>query len=607
MKKTVRLLLLTGLITLGSAGAIASIYETEHQTPTTINAVSEGFHLATLDAPYVRSAYSGNYYSSVDLSATGDALLEDLRSLSISEYTGSSYDGLKTGLPAICKPADGGSYMVGFYNRAHLTNKWDGASTWNREHTWPNSRGAGKSGAGSHPFCIMPTSVSINSSRGNSFYGLGSSNTWDPGQYDTQFRGAAARCILYAAMHYSNLTLSENPGDDESKNTMGVKSLLLEWNRTYAPDDDESYRNELTAERYGVRNPFIDYPYLADNIWGDGSGISSSDSQDSNDSSASSLATPDYVLASSALKTGDKIIINSVSNGSGYALSKYNINDSRPWYKSAEASSVSDGGLSSTASMAVFTVTEVDGGYTLEEEDKGHLVAYTSGSHTSISYESDTFSSDATSTTWNVSIASDGTASLYSTIGTTNIYLSYVLYNSTPEYQGSATASSLYIFKLNENDGGNSSDSSSSSETISSEDTSSDSESSSSSDSSVIASSSISSGDTTSSESDSSDSDSSSTVSDDSTSSEINSSEDSSSNATSESDESTETSESSNGNSSSESISSSSEASDTSSSGSSTGGSGCSSSIGGGIIAASLAGMGIIVILVIKRSKKKEE
>lgn len=474
MKSTIKMMLLASLLTLGAAGAVTSFYETAHEAEV-VNAVSEGFVYATKANAYTRTDYSGSYYSSVNLNATGDTLLQSLRTLTTSNYEGSSYDGLKTGLPAVCKPADGSNYMVGFYNRAHLTTKWDSAFTWNREHTWPNSRGAGETGAGSNPFTIMPTSVSINSARGNKFYGLGGSNTWDPGQYDEQFRGAAARCILYAAMHYFGIdSLSENPGDSASNNTMGIKSLLLEWNKTYAPDDDESYRNELTAKEYGIRNPFIDYPYLADNIWGDGSDHSGDSSYDTSSTPAEN--NPDYTLVTGALNSGDKIIINSVSTGSGYAMSKNNINDSRPWYKSAESSSVSDGGLTSTSNMAVFTVAKVDGGYTLTETEKGALLAYTStGSdgktHTSIGYESDTISSDAKSTIWNVTIGSNGAATLVSTVGSTSIYLTHTVYNSTPEYLASTTASSVYLFKYTggSSGGDTSSDSGNSSETPSTE------------------------------------------------------------------------------------------------------------------------------------------
>ena len=162
--------------------------------------VDSRFFMATTSKPWTYTDYQGDYYNGCDITVTGDSLLANLSTWSNKNFTSSSYDGLKTGLPAVCKFANGQSGMVGFYNRQKLPNAWDGAKTWNREHVWPNSRGAGTSGAGANPFVIMPTSVSINSSRGNNFFGTSGSNTWDPGQYDKQFRGAAARCVLYAAM-----------------------------------------------------------------------------------------------------------------------------------------------------------------------------------------------------------------------------------------------------------------------------------------------------------------------------------------------------------------------------------------------------------------------
>lgn len=562
MKKPIRLLLLAASALLVSGSLGSTLNEATIQGFAEESAVSRDFVHATPLNAYTRSSYSGTYYSGIDLNGSGDSLLQSLRSLTISSYEGSSYDGLKSGLPKICRPADGSNYMVGFYNRAHLTTSWDGASTWNREHTWPNSRGAGTSGAGSNPFVIMPTSVSVNSSRGNSFYGEGGSNTWDPGQYDEQFRGAAARCILYAAMHYEGLTLSENPGDSSSKNTMGVKSLLLEWNRTYAPDDDESYRNELTAEEYGIRNPFIDYPYLADNIWGEGGGtVSSSIAASSASYSTSSSTAPasEYSLVTSRLQEGDKIVINNVKDGAGYALSKYSVNDARPWYKAAEASSVSSNKMDPTSSTAVFTVGVSGSGYTLTEEDQGKLLAYTSGTHKSISYESDTFESDETNDVWNISIASDGTANLSSTVGSSTIYLNYQLYttsyNSTPEYVGSDSSYDLYLFR--EESGGEISSSSSSSSSSESE-----------------------SGSSTS-----------STGQEpiQGSSSEDSASEVASSEVTQSPSEPS-------------SISS----SEGSNSGSSSGG-GCSSSIAGGFVALGIGAVGLVTVIIVKKSKKKGE
>ena len=45
--------------------------------------------------------------------------------------------------------------------------------------------------------------------------------------------------------------------------------LLLEWSRQDPVDNIEKDRNEAVYSIQGNRNPFIDYPYLAEYIWGD--------------------------------------------------------------------------------------------------------------------------------------------------------------------------------------------------------------------------------------------------------------------------------------------------------------------------------------------------
>lgn len=223
------------------------------------------------DTPIVPSAY----YSKVDFSQTGNTLRGNLATLlnnaanSVPNYSKLNTTLLKSDL----NPKDP-KHLVGFYDRAPLNPVWDSGATWNKEHVWPNSRGVGKSGPGADPHMLRPTSVKVNSGRGNNFYGIPSkdgANTYDPGSEGyPEYRGMAARIIFYTATRYwklNGLELSDNPSDSSSKKTMGKLSRLLEWNATYPVDPTETYRNEFLYKQYNVRNPFIDYPSLASKIW----------------------------------------------------------------------------------------------------------------------------------------------------------------------------------------------------------------------------------------------------------------------------------------------------------------------------------------------------
>lgn len=149
----------------------------------------------------------------------------------------------------------------------YLTDNYP--NNWNKEHVWPNSRGAGKSGPGSDPHMLRPTVKEENGDRGNDFYGIGS-RQFDPASvvgYEPS-RGEAARIIFYVATRYHNkLSLSNNPNDSTSKNTMGTLRYLVQWNNRYPVTDAEIRRNEYLDSAGFGRNPFIDNPDFANYIY----------------------------------------------------------------------------------------------------------------------------------------------------------------------------------------------------------------------------------------------------------------------------------------------------------------------------------------------------
>ena len=90
-------------------------------------------------------------------------------------------------------------------------------------------------------------------------------------------KGQVARMLFYMDVRYES-------GDDVPPESMPDLSLkagnvkvkepwighlckLLEWNRQYPPPPFEQRRNDRVMELQGNRNPFIDNPSWADDIW----------------------------------------------------------------------------------------------------------------------------------------------------------------------------------------------------------------------------------------------------------------------------------------------------------------------------------------------------
>ncbi len=229
-----------------------------------------------------------DYWKGLDFTQSGNDFRESLQKIikSYKTKTASYSDCLSIGAKAAAYPNRNSSTFVPFYHSAPDSGS-SGATTTtvgscNREHTWPNSRGCGKSGPGADPFIIRPTLTKENNSRGNSFYGL-TSSSWDPASCGYEgARGEASRVILYAATAYYGtcgqggtskgskpLELINSDSDDQDNHTMGKLSTLLAWNREYPVTKMEIQINDyLYQEGYG-RNPFVDVPTYADYIWSD--------------------------------------------------------------------------------------------------------------------------------------------------------------------------------------------------------------------------------------------------------------------------------------------------------------------------------------------------
>ncbi len=157
---------------------------------------------------------------------------------------------------------------------------------WNREHIFPQSRGGFSGGTSSSADGInvwLPTNANDilaghadahhlraedgaeNSTRSNRDYGvdyngpIGSQGSW---------HGDVARALFYMAVRYNGLDLVNGDPSDAIVGQMGDLASLLTWNTQDPSDDFEMNRNNYIYTWQVNRNPFIDYPLLADYIFG---------------------------------------------------------------------------------------------------------------------------------------------------------------------------------------------------------------------------------------------------------------------------------------------------------------------------------------------------
>ena len=235
-----------------------------------------------------KSYYTGVYAYDQLLSITGDELFGRLNQLMGNtcklDAWGLDYGDLRYAYEDVDRDLNRSGYIIGYYNGASFEAKWDSGKTWNREHTWPQSKGANKDITMGHDMqSVRPTQTSVNSSRGNTAYGE-SYGYYDPDEEISinnsaykkinlgSYRGDAARVILYDYLVYGEQGGHKNalyngnaqlPAKVGSKGVFETIEVLLKWHMQDPPSLTEMVRNDGAQEYQGNRNPLIDFPELA--------------------------------------------------------------------------------------------------------------------------------------------------------------------------------------------------------------------------------------------------------------------------------------------------------------------------------------------------------
>ena len=168
---------------------------------------------------------------------------------------------------------------------------------YNREHTFPQSWFSSTPPMYSDAFIVMPSDKKVNGLRGNFAYGMVGNPTFTSGNgskigncvtpnypYNFQvfepadeFKGDIARNYFYMATCYENLigswqTLDPNgdtvlDGSNDNVFEPWFLNMLLIWNNQDPVSQKEIDRNNAIYAIQGNRNPFIDHPEYACQIW----------------------------------------------------------------------------------------------------------------------------------------------------------------------------------------------------------------------------------------------------------------------------------------------------------------------------------------------------
>ena len=239
------------------------------------------------------------YYDTAE-NLADDALKTALNEI-INSHTEFTYTSPSTDVWDILKQTDrdpdNSENVILIYSGVSVNGaqEYNSGNGWTREHVWAKSRGdfGTARGPGTDVHALRPLDNSTNSKRSNrSFnnctncksvtdqWGNETGSQQDENDYTFEPRdavkGDVARMLFYMAVRYegldgyADLEFTELMLPQTDKQPIhGVLSTLLAWHRNDPVDAWEENRNNIIFEDYQKnRNPFIDFPVLAEHLWG---------------------------------------------------------------------------------------------------------------------------------------------------------------------------------------------------------------------------------------------------------------------------------------------------------------------------------------------------
>ena len=281
------------------------------------------FFVLSMAAKTVTPAASlPTYYKDLQ-GKSGKSLFDAVHVVTKVGYSSLGYDGLWTAYQHTDLRDNGKVWDM--YSDCSWTYKSDQCGTYggecdcyNREHSIPKSwYGDTKSGPGCDIFHLVPTDGKVNGMRSNYAFGevSSASYTFDGAKLGSaksititngntiagnegasiscsaskvfeprdEYKGDFARGYLGAMIRWAGDHQSFTDADggkifssSYSAGAFGLTkygvALLMKWHRQDPVSQKEIDRNNGIQQTQGNRNPFIDYPYLAEFIWGEKAG-----------------------------------------------------------------------------------------------------------------------------------------------------------------------------------------------------------------------------------------------------------------------------------------------------------------------------------------------
>lgn len=323
-------------------------------------------------------AQAPSYYDDVNLNLTGTDLKNELATKIINthhtnlSYTPGVWDALKqtdldpndaSKVLLIYGYSDTDGNYVTDRSRSKNANGGNAGSEWNREHVYPKSLGnpnLGTSGPGADAHHLRPADISFNSQRSSKRFANGSGNAgdvsggWYPGD---EWKGDVARMMMYMYLRYGNQCLPTGVGTGSTMaSDSNMLSLFIQWNVDDPVSDFEKQRNPILENIQGNRNPFIDNPAFATDIWGGpqaedlfGNGGGNSDTQ--------APTAPTNLTASNT--TQNSVDLNWSSSNDNVGVTGYDVYRGSTKITTVSSTSYTASGLSASTSYT-FSVRAKD-------------------------------------------------------------------------------------------------------------------------------------------------------------------------------------------------------------------------------------------------------